>query len=407
MSKIKLPLRRYNLVLLFVSLFLSAFANEEYFIGSYPASEIEQRIESLSEHLDFRLTSDVRKYLTQFIEGYRPGSEKLIGRSLYYFPLIEQKISEKELPEEIKYLAMVESSLDPQARSRVGAVGLWQFMRPTAKMYGLHMDNTIDERRNPEKSTEAALNYLADLYKRFGDWTLALAAYNCGPGNVNKAMRKSGRSDYWGIRNYLPKETRMYVPKFIAISYMMTYYMDHELVPEFPEQLFTETRKAIVYDAVSFHKVSELTGMSLDEIKWYNPEYISNYIPSSDEGNILELPNESLLTYLDNEEVNFTLIEDPFMDLHKETFVASMKLEKREDIEIVTIGTLDGPLAILEHKRELEPIALNMEWVPEQKANNNLSKRSYIFPRRREKAPEVPEQRKIIYHKETMSFRLD
>lgn len=410
MSRIKLPVRRYNLVLLFVSLSLSIGAKGSNFIGEYPISEIQDRIESMSDHFDFRLNADVQKYLKEYIDGYRPGSERLIGRSLYYFPLIEHKIKEKSLPQEIKFLAMVESGLDPQARSKVGAVGMWQFMRPTAKMYGLHIDATVDERKDPEKSTEAALNYLSDLHTRFGDWTLALAAYNCGPGNVSKAMRRSGGNDYWSIRSYLPRETRMYVPKMIAISYLMNYYLDHDLEPEFPEQLFMKTRSAVIHKTISFNEISELTDIDVAVIKWYNPEYISNYIPNSREGKLLTLPSEAMYRFIDAKEIPEALYPDYLQDLENERKVASVKLERIEMLEIKGIEKLDGLLTQSNIKVKVDIIQkeleekMTLDKTPVQK----LQKRQkFVTVKASPDSENNSKDRKITFRKESMAFRFE
>ncbi|WP_235298806.1 lytic transglycosylase domain-containing protein [Portibacter marinus] len=385
MSKIKLPLRRYNLVLALLTLILSTTVkgNEgsENFIGSFSQDEIKQRLDDLNADVDLRLTSEVKKYLRDYVVSYRQSSEKLLGRSLIYFPAIENKISEKQLPDEIKYLSVIESSLRPDARSRVGAVGLWQFMKSTAKMYGLEIDRQVDERKDVAKSTDAALDYLRDLNERFGDWTLALAAYNCGPGNVRKAMRRSGGKDYWSIRNYLPRETRNYVPKFIAVTYVMTYFKDHDLSPAYPDQLFIKTRKAVIYEQTSLASIIEHTGMSIDEIRSYNPSFIGTHIPKSKEGKVLELPSEMMYTYLANTEHEATLMADPLQDLAMETQVAAQKIEKREAIEAVPLITRELSNYNIEYTRE-----------PKSEVKKEAQKKAYDLRskvlKRREDVPE-------------------
>jgi membrane-bound lytic murein transglycosylase D len=286
------------------------------------------------------MTTEVKKYLNQYIVAGRHSSARLIGRSLYYFPLFETKINEKALPAELKYLAIIESSLKPHARSRVGAVGLWQFMRATGRMYGLTINNVVDERKDPEKSTEAALNYLSDLYDRFDDWTLALAAYNCGPGNVNKAMRKSGGKDYWSIRNYLPRETRNYVPKFIAMAYLMNYYMDHQIEPDYPEELFTKTRKAVTLNKLSFQEISHNTGLEMDVISWYNPSYVGHYIPQSELGNVLILPANEMYSFIEKKSTDLALVPDPFQDFVQDTNESQQKMEKREYMNLYLLPSI-------------------------------------------------------------------
>ncbi|GLR18150.1 hypothetical protein GCM10007940_27650 [Portibacter lacus] len=325
------------MVLGLLTCFFSVFAEDDSFIGTFTLDEIEQRLESLDADVDLKMTPEVKKYLQQYIVSQRQSSETLIGRSMVYFPDIEQKLLQKNLPMEIKFLSIIESSLKPEARSRVGAVGLWQFMRATARMYGLKIDKHVDERKDVDKSTEAALTYLSDLHERFGDWTLALAAYNCGPGNVRKAMRRSGGKDYWSIRNYLPRETRNYVPKFIAMTYLMNYYNDHDLIPTYPDELFVKTRKMIVVEATTFSSVSQITGLDIEEIKYYNPSYLGNHIPGSKDGRILELPSDAMYVYLEEIQGFDFLIPDALQDLLEETKVAAQLIEKRELVTIVPL----------------------------------------------------------------------
>lgn len=333
MSKIKLPLRHLNLVLALLTCYFSSNANSNSILGTYSQVQIEQRLDDLHTDVDLKLTPEVKKYLHQYIVSYRKSSEALIGRSLVYFPDIESSLEEKNLPSEIKYLSIIESSLKPSAKSRVGAVGLWQFMKETARMYGLEIDKHVDERRDVEKSTEAALNYLSDLNERFGDWTLALAAYNCGPGNVRKAMRRSGGHDYWSIRNHLPRETRNYLPKFIAVTYLMNYYADHDLAPICPDELFVKTRKVVLTDGASFSDIAKITGVDVEIIQYYNPSYIGEYVPKSTEGKILELPTQAMYTYVEEIQKFDMLIPDPLQDLKEETKVAAQVIEKRETLQ--------------------------------------------------------------------------
>ncbi len=339
MSKIKLPLRHINLVLALLTCYCSIFATTSTFIGEYTLDQIEERLDALDADVDLKLTPEVKKYLRQYIVSYRQSSETLIGRSMIYFPNIEDKIIEKNLPSEIKYLSIVESALKPSARSHVGAVGLWQFMKATARMYGLKIDKHVDERRDVEKSTDAALEYLSDLNDRFGDWTLALAAYNCGPGNVRKAMRRSGGRDYWSIRSFLPRETRNYVPKFIAMAYLMNYYEDHDLSPKYPEELFVKTRKIVINDGISFSKVTGLTDVSLESIQYYNPSYIVNYIPKSADGKILELPSQAIYAIAEELGINGSILPDHLQDLEEETKVAAQIIERKDIIEIMPLAT--------------------------------------------------------------------
>ncbi len=404
MSKIKLPLRRINLIILFLSLYFSIFATGGSYIGEYSHQEITNRLNALGANVDFKLTPDVKKYLDQYIVNHRHSSEILIGRSLYYFPMIEEKIIEKDLPAEIKYLAIVESALKPSARSKVGAVGLWQFMRTTARMYGLKIDNVIDERRDIVKSTEAALDYLNDLHNRFGDWTLALAAYNCGPGNVSKAMNLSGGKDYWSIRNYLPTETRNYVPKFIAMAYLMNYYSDHELNPSVPETLFIETRKVKIFEKISFKQISELSGIDIETIRFYNPKFIGEFIPKTETGKLLTLPSEGMYTLLKEKGSVYKLIPDAFQDLGHETNVASQFFERRDIVHIQRLIEKDGLLANFKNESELNLV------VAHSSPDFNIIEEEKLFKRKttqivkRSAEPARKEKLELIYRKDINGF---
>ena len=191
----------------------SAFSNGE--MSSYTEvskNELKQRIESLHSEVDLRYTDEVHQIINTYIKKYRRGSERLLGLSEQFFPLYEAEFQKQGLPAELKYLSVIESGLKPTALSVSGAAGLWQFMKPTGELYGLRINSTVDERRDPIKSTQAASEYLKDLYQQFGDWTLALAAYNCGPGNVRKALRRSQEEEFWSMkgRGYLPKDCLLY-----------------------------------------------------------------------------------------------------------------------------------------------------------------------------------------------------
>jgi len=262
-------------------------------------NEIRWRVDNLGGPIDYRYTEKVRSEVEGYVSDYRKGAEQLLGRVTIYFPVFDQKIKEKNLPEELKYLSLIESSLRVDAYSRVGAAGLWQFMRGTAREYGLTVNKSYDQRYDVEESTEAALEYLSVLYGQFDDWTLALAAYNCGPGNVRKAMRKSGGRDYWSIRKYLPKETRNYIPKFVAATYLMKYFYEHELMPQKPEDYFYETAVSKVYKHLSFDEIVQVTSTPLGIIKKLNPSFRKGYIPVNTNGMRLVLPRQSMYSLME------------------------------------------------------------------------------------------------------------
>lgn len=257
------------------------------------------RLNNLSTIIEFRYTQEVKDRIRNYVHEYPKGSQKILGRVSLYFPLIENKLREKNLPDDLKYLAVVESALVADASSKSGAKGLWQFMKGTGKMYGLKINSHIDERKDPLKSTDAALEYLADLYEQFDNWTLALAAYNCGPGNVRKAIRKSGgKRNYWEIRDFLPHETREYIPRQIAAIYLMQYYYMYDIEPVIMEENVINTSTSRTYRQTSFKDISAATGVSIEDLKFLNPSYLRNTIPASLGDNHLTLPSVKMDEYL-------------------------------------------------------------------------------------------------------------
>lgn len=281
-----------------------AIANEDFALNEvFSDDEIESQIKSLSSQVDLRYNNEVKKIINTYLTTGKEGTQKIIGRSHYYFPIIEDIMitSQHYIPEEIKYLAVVESSLNPVIRSKAGAVGLWQFMRSTARMYGLSVSSHYDERKDVTKSTTAAVKFLSDLYNEFGDWTLAMAAYNCGPGNVRKAIRRGKSADYWKIRKYLPKETRRYLPKFVAFSYVMSYMDQIGIEQDAPFSEHNSFASTVIYNKTKLKDISALCGLKVKEILKYNPSYHSRIIPARKNGNVLILPESHMLQYLSNQ----------------------------------------------------------------------------------------------------------
>lgn len=263
-----------------------------------PDSVFINRLRSMRTVFPMNYNKEVRAHINLYLKRMSNRLDVMLTLSDYYFPMFEEVLHRYGIPEELKYLSIVESAMNPMATSRVGAAGLWQFMYYTGKNYGLEVNSIVDERRDPYKSTDAAARYLKDLYKVFGDWQLAIAAYNCGPGNVNKAIaRTGGKRGFWQIYPYLPKETRGYVPAFIAASYVMTFYRDHGLHPQkMAMPLHTDTIH--VNQNVMFDFVSKFVGIDVQAIRELNPQYRTDYIPGSTGKYSICLPNNKIQTMI-------------------------------------------------------------------------------------------------------------
>jgi len=218
---------------------------------------------------------DYNEYVQSYIEIYARNREEMgrvLGLTKYYFPIYEKAFKDAGIPDELKYLSIVESKLDPYAVSRVGATGPWQFMFTTAKLYGLNMDDYVDDRRDPIQATYAAAAYLKDAYQEFGDWLLAIASYNCGKSNVEHAIDKAGASDFWSIRQYLPAETRGYVPAFIAVTYLMNYYKQHNIIPQACDYVL-KTDTVVVNRYVSLGTIAQVLNIDVRQLTMLNPAY--------------------------------------------------------------------------------------------------------------------------------------
>lgn len=246
-----------------------------------------------------KLTPAVRSYMKTYLQLRRAHSEVILGKTVMYFPMFEKKFREHDMPEDLKYLSIVESALRPKATSRVGAGGLWQFMPETGYSYGLEINEYRDDRSDPEMSTEAAIAYLKNAHNRFGNWELALAAYNSGAGRVNRAVRRARSKNFWKIQRYLPRETRAYVPAFIAATYLCKYYADHGLTPQYPSLDMQMTQTVKIYDHISFYKIGQLTGLSQYVIEDLNPAYNMGFVPANGKGYTLTLPKRVMQTVLD------------------------------------------------------------------------------------------------------------
>jgi len=271
-------------------------------IPTFTDSEIRERLSRLtSEIAPPRFTPAVKSYINTYMVRKRAHTEAMLGRMSMYFPMFEKYLSENNMPTDLKYLSIVESALNPKAVSRSGAVGLWQFMPPTGKENGLRINSTVDERRDPHKSTLAAMKYLRKQYNRYQNWELALAAYNGGPGRVNRAIKRGRSKNFWTILRYLPKETRNYVPAFIAATYVVRYYPEHNIMPVYPEIDLQLTELVKIYKRISFYEIEKMTGVPMYILETLNPSYKRKYIPSNSKGSNLVLPQQymgNLMTHL-------------------------------------------------------------------------------------------------------------
>lgn len=294
-------------------------------VPTFSEQLVKDRLESLSSAIDVQYTPEVGRRIKEYTVSYRISGEKLLGKVDMYFPIFETEIAKRNLPDVLKYIAIVESHLDPNAKSRSGAVGLWQFIKSTAKMQGLTIGKYIDERRDPQKSTEAALEYLADLYESFDDWTLAIAAYNCGPGGVRKAIRRSGSREYWKLRKHLPIETQKYVPRIIAAMYLMQYYHHHNLVAV---QISDDLRFSTSINdgkAHNFKKLAKELNINYNILRQLNTQFTSNHFPKNNGHLELHIPYESYERYL---EVHDNSVYKLLLSKRKETELLRIKNEK-------------------------------------------------------------------------------
>lgn len=265
-------------------------------------SDFQERLNRIPAIVEMPYNNIVRQFIDQYTGKNNKTISFCLGAGNFYIPMFEEALAYYDLPFEFKYLPIIESSLNPMARSKAGAVGLWQFMLATGKRYGLEVNSFVDERQDPVKSTWAAARYLKDLYDIYHDWSLVIAAYNYGPGNINKAIhRAGGEADYWKIYPFLPTETRGYVPAFIAVNYAMQYYCDHHITP-MQTQYPIATDTVIIDKMLHFQQVADLCNINIDALRALNPQYKKDIIPGNVKPYALRLPQETLLTFIDLED---------------------------------------------------------------------------------------------------------
>lgn len=267
---------------------------------TYDTIVYQQRLARIPAVMELPYNDVVRKYIDQYTTKQRNSVAYMLGAGNFYIPIFEEALDFYGLPLELKYLPVIESALNPVAKSKVGATGLWQFMLQTGKRYGLEVNSLVDERCDPLKATWAAARYLKDLYNIYGDWSLVIAAYNCGPGNVSKAIHHAnGVKDYWTIYPYLPDETRGYVPAFIAANYIMNYYCEHNICP-MKTKIPIATDTVVVSRDIHINQIVAYCNISKEAIKSLNPQYKTDIIPGNSEPRVLRMTQQAILEFVDH-----------------------------------------------------------------------------------------------------------
>lgn len=330
----------------------NAYGFAPHDIPSYPDSVIDARLRHLESPMPLVFNNHVRGFIDLYAVRRKAYTERILGLSTYYFPLFEAILEKHQLPHQLKYLAVVESALNPNAVSRAGATGLWQFMYPTGKMYGLKVNYYIDERRDPELATEAAAQYFKDLYGIYKDWFLVLAAYNCGPGNVNRAIRKSGgKTNYWDLMPYLPRETRGYVPAFVAVAYVMQFAEAHNLHPAAVVDLPAHTDTVQVKGPVNLQYFSLLLDVPEEQLARINPQLKQQFIPQSIDAYALHLPVEKIPEFERKRELMFAYLNPPAILSDSLALADSCLIPEIDSIRAVLAAAVEGPKVItIQHR---------------------------------------------------------
>lgn len=281
----------------------SAFMPTSTTGSSTPDEVYRQRLNNIPSAVKLVYNSQVRNHIVYYLDRMNRSVGLMLGLSKYYFPIFEDILDSYGVPSELKYLVVIESAFRPKAVSKAGATGLWQFMYATGRTYDLRVNSIVDDRCDPIKSTIAAAKFLKNLYGIYGDWSLVLAAYNCGPGNVNKAMKRSGKNDFWEIYDFLPKETRNYVPAYIAATYVMNFYQEHGIRPvELTRPLDLVTDTIVVNKDIYFGQIQDVMNISVEELKDLNPQYKMDYIPGTQDKYSLRLPLKYVETFIEMED---------------------------------------------------------------------------------------------------------
>jgi len=370
---------------------------------------LKLRLARLNEKTPFNIeyNASLESVIKSFLTRKRDLMERMLTVSQFYFPLFEQQLDNHDIPLEMKYLAIIESALNPKARSRVGATGLWQFMYGTGKEMKLNINSYVDERSDPIKSTIAACNYLNRLYRIYEDWDLALAAYNSGPGNVNKAIRRSGgHRNYWNIRRNLPRETAGYVPAFQATMYIFEYAEEHGLKAKKAERNYFETDTIHVKSLITFDQISELTGMDKEELKILNPSYKLDVIPFvKGKEYALRLPVHKMGKFVANEEAIYAHVEKELKS--KESPIAEITRQANQNS--IRYRVKDGDFLGKIAERHGVGVSQIKQWNGLRSNNLRIGQRLTIYPRKTStvsvKPRETPTRTKVASNSKTHEVR--
>lgn len=293
----------------------------------YEASVYKERLSKLPTVIEMPYNDIVQAFIDHYTGPLRRKVAAMLGAQNFYIPVFEEALESYDLPLELKYLPVIESALNPMAKSRVGAIGLWQFMLRTAKRYGLSVNSLVDERRDIVKASYAAAHYLSDLYKVYGDWNLVIAAYNCGTNAINKAIRRSkGERDYWKIYPKLPAETRGYVPAFIAANYVMNYYCDHNICPMVAE-LPAKSDTIMVNRDIHFEQIAKVLNIDIETLKDLNPQYRRNIVNGSSKPSSLRLPAMAIASFIDQQDSIYSCTVDNFQNKRTEVDITEPQKE--------------------------------------------------------------------------------
>lgn len=294
----------------------------------YSDSVYIDRLQRMPTVMEMVYNDVVRKFIDQYTGRLKNHVALMLSAGNFYMPLFEEALEAYGMPIELRYLPIIESALNPKATSRAGAVGLWQFMLKTGKLYGLENDSYVDDRRDPIKSTWAAVRYLKEMYDIYQDWNLVIAAYNCGPGNVNKAItRAGGKTDYWDIYNYLPKETRSYVPSFIAVNYVMTYYCKHNICP-MEATLPEATDTIMINQDLHFDQIAAVCGIEKSMLQSLNPQYKRDVIPGASRPMTLRLEQSQISSFISQQDSIYAYNREKYFKGRKVVAVASTTTSK-------------------------------------------------------------------------------